>query len=1311
MAAAIKETNTLFHIMLVLVLTAAVASYNCDYQYVMNHKCQTASVADQSLSVCTNHHNSDTCDTSEGTGIVNLYGVCLTNYLFEFPMVQGRICKHGYGYEVSHGRFSLWPPSENAVCTPMCNCKSCHVYVDLHDVELESCLAPKTSIQRLVYSDYYFDNRVWTSNSATDENPDYWDAEFLSYLSSDTELKVTCASCDEPKYLVNNQCVDHTWQEHETAWYNQMLSCVKHATQADCQNDSFETPSSDPGEHFETKTTENCAWQSGYYDAYHHPRHNLDPEKMALRPRGGPDNSVMHMGVSILQGSESPLLERSHQCVPKNYDFKLKPFSKKHYQRGTLQSMPGHVHEFQLSGVDMLHQNQVVTVQRNTANGDQVLLATGEPDEFEFTVVAVNTADHTYSLHSNDYDDSWGNTNIFVSVFSINPDARFVVCDGFPLYATVPHTNHEPSKAIVCVKGADAVPIVRHSAAYMHAHDDVYLPESERNTDLKVLANSGVVTIKVSSDNTLRSVLNSGECHERYREVGVATATTTTAGQGVGFFIACAPILCYDEFSGYEYDAQCAQAPGCKAEEAKVYELKNGAWQNPTSTYVFLCVPLFYTIGTNECQTAFSSSNRYHKAALPKSHTGVFFHSVKERIKMYASADLEQFSAICVSFETVECKSATPSAITSQQFPCPVNSDGDYQSLDCSDLDVGTANCAQYGGMAALDTWTSGTPPFDSTCTSYCTDCRDKAQYTCGSTAIDCGDVHSSSCVSCIFQNPTLSNCPIEDSTTKTSTTKTSTTFTGATTLPVFDCNSNNPCGKCQGNCATDNDCVSGFVCTPFGQETECTFEYTNVCYPATTTSTTTLAPTCCQENNCCEPPQTCGNEDCTDVYCGCRAATCVLIDDLNHYTCNGERNDNCAADGCYAPCGFGTCTTALPTTTLTTKTTTTTTFRGDCCDTKNNRILAVDTTTCDTNSEILHVPVGVCREDSEWSGHGAWIALPLGGPIVVLTIAWLIARNDCTHEMKKRGRMFREAMSGTFLIVVITCIALQWRATRDLKNDYIVVVRILGFAMAAAALSMQYYLAGVSHAEPILPELSIIGKTKLETWLRIVFQYAHASTAWLVYGIAARMTYREIDTTHLLTEVVGDDVRVPMLVIAVGLGLQALPVRTIYPRDTTKTFKYKNDAIKLMQITNGFTMVFFLTTSLYSFSNILNQPVTEWNFAAVLATVSAWGFYSFLVPTINHDKTAYLKSELFLRIVAVVTILVGGILLYREIDRATLPGNPLQTYLQTDRFLRYAFLVALLWSGIVIVLDTSMLLYSAFVSPAPAHHKTRIWY
>jgi len=646
-----------------------------------------------------------------------------------------------------------------------------------------------------------------------------------------------------------------------------------------------------------------------------------------------------------------------------------------------------------------------------------------------------------------------------------------------------------------------------------------------------------------------------------------------------------------------------------------------------------------------------NKDDRRHLAPFPNKEHGLFFRSVDERYVLgyNATAEPPYYNlAMCISFGEVDCKSRLSSDISQERFPCP-KSNTEYQSIKCEDLNANrqgddTPQCYSWQHFHPLDSYPTNyqgaqlTAPYISECTSFCgteDECGNygnyKNKFVCAATAqlLDCHDANQ--CASCgnnvELLDPTK-ECPAQSTLPSTVTTTTVTTSTATTTtLKVTDCGASSSCGVCS-TCTSDSNCNSTLVCRSYNDSLNscgenATHSSSDVCV-VETTSTTTLTLT----------------------------------------------------------------TTTMTTTTTTTNTTTTKTpFIGDCCDTKNHRILQGSVESCGNNTaeHVKHVKVGTCRE-GDWGGRAEWILIPLVGPLVVIGVAWAVAQ--ATAE--ETGRIVRAASSIAYTLVVIASVALQWHANNEDSRDVIVIVRVLLFVVAATAIIVQGALRNNPKAEPLLPELGIDGGTVLDKLLSFVFKYFHAATAWLAYGIAARMVYREIDTNKLLVEVVGDDVRVPLLVIAIGLGLQAVPIRTLQGMEG-------GNQAALLKGANAGVMILFLASSFYSFATILDHPVTSENFAAIIATVAAWGFYSILVPTIDHEGQWFLKSELLLRIVGTVLILVGGILLHREIDRTHIDYSAFQTYLETDQFLVAAFMLALVYSSFVILMDVVILLYTAF--------------
>lgn len=646
-----------------------------------------------------------------------------------------------------------------------------------------------------------------------------------------------------------------------------------------------------------------------------------------------------------------------------------------------------------------------------------------------------------------------------------------------------------------------------------------------------------------------------------------------------------------------------------------------------------------HSFETNPLQN--NKDDRRHLAPFPDGQNGLFFRSVDERYILGYNATVEPAYynlAMCISFGEVDCKSRLASDISQERFPCP-KSNTEYQSLKCEDVDT-EPKCHQWANFAPLDTYVDSNnlglhglsgniPPFITECTSFCgSDCGGKEAFYCSDTSADVACQDAATCASCSGYNVELldptKDCPAQSTLPSTVTSSTVTTTITTTTLKVVnECNSGSNCSLCT-TCTNSTMCASGacglYVDALDACGANASHKEANVCVVSTTTSTTTTASS----------------------------------------------------------------TTITTTTTGTGTTTTVTPFIGDCCDTKNHRILQRAVESCSNVTEhVKHVAVGTCRE-GDWGGHAEWIVLPLAGPLVVIGVAWAVARSTGA------GRQVRAWGSIAYTAAVIASVALQWHANNEDSRDVIVVVRVLLFAVAGTAMLLQGYLRNKSDAEPLLPELGIEGGTVFDSLLNVVFKYFHAATAWLAYGIAARMVYREIDTNKLLVEVAGDDVRVPMLLVAVGLGLQAVPIRTFR--------KMEGDATALKGANAG-VMVLFLASSFYSFATILDHPVTSESFAAIIATVATWGFYSILVPTIDHEGQWFLKSELLLRIVATVLILVGGILLHREIDRTHIDYSAFQTYLETDPFLVAAFMLALVYSSFVIVMDVVILLFTAFGS------------
>lgn len=828
--------------------------------------------------------------------------------------------------------------------------------------------------------------------------------------------------------------------------------------------------------------------------------------------------------------------------------------------------------------------------------------------------------------------------------------------DGGALYSVTDYMTESPFLHVLfCADfNADAIGNVYDETI---AHNFAVHKQDTDTVKIRVLTHENefdeiYIGHDLALDGLLESINNAGQCHAQFRRVGIADSKTkSTVGSYIPFFYACTPVVCAEEDVDSR-ERRCSQVPltqhgypNCEVKVAKIWHHDNDddalATPNPNPAWTVsdykakLCVPTFYGLLADEadCPKVPTNTDRKHLVHLPIGTDdgdvqGVMFYNPIERASLLAPNFL-------IDTTTAPHYTAT----------------GDHNEFEqhaaiCVNFQTKGVECESKTPSEETQQYT--VCPDGSTGKYASKKCESLDQ--CGSyMGLELGDSqYIKACESY------CSECTDKDG------------YLGTTTI-------------CE-DVSKDLSCAVGHRYFPIsGNCLQVQSLNTVITYPTTTltkTSTTTTSSTGCRKP-CSEGCN--ADEECVDgdhqTYCTASQNTyyCVPITTTPITTPTTTQTITATT----TPTSFE----LHPDVTLTTASTSTP-FLGDCCDTANHAIINVSTTECDTSqAHIKHVPVGTCRV-GDWSGRGEWILLPLVGPFVLLLLAWAAA-NAC-------GDKFRAAASATFIVVVITCVALQWHADHAGDGTLIIVVRALAFTVAFVALVVQGRNAVKSVGEPILPWLLLRDGTGKEQWTRVCYKYIHAANVWLVYGIAARMVYREMDTSKLLVEVVGDDVRTPMLIVAVGLGLQAIPISTLIPTKADET----SDAW-LMKGANACTLVLFLSSSLYCFANILDHPVTRDNFAAVIATVTAWGFYSFLVPSIDHENANHVIWELILRIAGTCLFVVGGALLHREINRTHIEYSAFQTYLETDTFLVLAFTIAAVYSGFVVVVDLTLLVYT----------------
>lgn len=1056
----------------------------------------------------------------------------------------------------------------------------------------------------------------------------------------------------------------------------------------------------------ECTTDEDCTWKDVEYSTIVNSKHLSSEEDVVTISTNPyvthPDDALRGAVIS----TSNDVLRRSGQCVNNNAFIQMRNFqSIGHF--GKVKPDKHSNDNAMLFGdhIETLKKGDTISILagKEVTLGEVIELSTDHWERFASVLWTGGTKfyDAPYTDTDTDYTKvTWKSTTEKVVAYSC-PSPSFVV----HLDVTLPEAGNYArlDDVLVCIDGdelqkhgsdttAGANPF-ESTYAYKHNYQAFYNAEtpfmlvgSHTNplfdtSELSVLIHDKIKKIQVTEWTNLRSIdVRTHTCHPSLREVSIFTKYTKLVHPDsdfifAGVFTACVPVTCeYPQLhdSAAEKEKKCTRNLGCVVHDVKTYKKSATAtgidtlWAAESGTKK-ICAPNFYKFAdptTNEyaqsqCKYSYDNfhegykglignggdnSNRFHLAPYPHGSVGVFFNDLQERIAI-DFIDMTEGAAVCISFQNVECQSAATG--TPARFACPLNNNGFYQSLTCDKLQQGTPfDCGTWTGTGPLDKWDVDNPPYPTLCTEYC-----------GSTD------------ECIGKGDTLS-CDANP----------------AVTGPF----------TCKGKETACGDCFTEASAKFLAPDVPCG----HLDPPEdTTTSTTTIQKTanhdatCSEQNKCEDCHGTCND----DNQCSGTGATCVLLSATH---CDGTATKMvCASENYLTSTATATTTTTTATTTTevtTTTTNTNTTFVGDCCNVRDHTIIATETGTCDTSQKhIKFTAVGACIEGT-WSGHRAWILIPLTGPLIFLLGAWII---EAVVGVDAEGlKKVRASGSAMFLLAVIACVGLQWHAASDDVPGGILAVRIVAIVAAAVSAGILAAMAVWQkdfNFEPILPPLVLANASnEFNAAVRVVFQYMHAATAWLVYGIAARMVYREMDTTKLLTEVVGEDVRAPLMIVAIGLGLQALPLRAFLWSPGKEKESEPLLAVAMRGI-NWFVLLSFFGASLYSFSSILDSPVDRWKFAAVVATSVVWGFYSFLVPSIAYEQPNYIKGELLLRIVATVLILVGGSMLHEQLDRTHPDKNAVQTFIEADHFLHAAFIAVLVYMIALLILDVALFIFS----------------